>query len=64
MIQVHYGPPSESSLEILEILRKAVADELEKKRRLGQYVVVWKDGRPVAIGDDAPEDLKWSVDKC
>lgn len=42
----------------LDALKKAVAKELERKRRLGHYAVVWRDGRPVAIGEDAPDELK------
>lgn len=30
-------------------LRRAVAKALDRKRRLGQYAVVWRDGRPVRI---------------
>ncbi|WP_445011052.1 hypothetical protein [Vreelandella stevensii] len=40
--------------EMLESLRSAVAETLERKRRLGQYAVVWENDRPVFIGDDAP----------
>ena len=36
----------------LEALRRAVATALEHKRRLGQYVVVWRDGRPQRIVPD------------
>lgn len=43
--------------EILETLRKVAADTLERKRRLGHYAVIWRDGKPVAIGEDAPDDL-------
>lgn len=42
----------------LEALRKAVTNTLERKRLLGHYAVVWHDGEPVAIGDDAPDDIK------
>lgn len=38
----------------LDVLKRAVAEALERKRRLGQYAVVWQDGRPVCIGPDAP----------
>ena len=38
----------------LDVLRRAVAEALERKRRLGQYAVVWRDGRAVCIGPDAP----------
>lgn len=41
--------------EALAALRRAVADALDRKRRLGQYAVVWRDGRPHFIGPDAPD---------
>lgn len=44
--------PSEESLRILECLRVAVANALERKQRLGQYAVVWEDGYPAFIGGD------------
>lgn len=43
--------------EILETLRKVAADTLERKRRLGHYAVIWRDGKPVALGEDAPDNL-------
>lgn len=47
--------PSEEAQVILDALQKAVTQALEKKRRLGQYAVVWRDGKPVMIGEDAPK---------
>ena len=38
----------------LMVLRRVVAEALERKRRLGQYAVVWRGGRPVGL---EPEDL-------
>lgn len=38
----------------LEALRRAVATALDRKRRLGHYAVVWRDGRPVRL---EPESL-------
>lgn len=35
--------------QALAALNKAVAAALERKRRLGQYAVVWRDGRPQRI---------------
>jgi hypothetical protein len=35
---------------MLNSLRTAVAETLERKRRLGQYAVFWQDGKPVLIG--------------
>jgi hypothetical protein len=46
--------PSPEGQKQLESLRQAVEKTLEKKRRLGQYTVTWKDGSPVVAGDDAP----------
>lgn len=40
--------------KVLESLQKAVSDALERKRRLGQYAVVWRDGRPARIGPGFP----------
>ena len=55
--------PSEESKLILESLRNAVAKALEKKRRLGQYAVIWRDGKPVFIGEDAPTNTPIEVVK-
>jgi len=41
--------PSKECLIMLDSLKTAVANALEKKRRLGQYAVVWKNGKPVRI---------------
>ncbi|QSB03250.1 hypothetical protein JWZ98_10125 [Methylomonas sp. EFPC1] len=43
---------------MLDCLQLAVNKTLERKRRLGQYVVQWEGKEPFAIGDDAPEHLK------
>ena len=45
---------SPDTQKTLEALRKAVANALERKRRLGQYAVIWRDGKPVFVGEDAP----------
>lgn len=37
----------------LDALRRAVAEALERKRRLGQYAVIWRDGQVVRIEPDA-----------
>ncbi len=44
---------SEKGQVILDSLQKAVTQALEKKRRLGHYAVIWRDGKPVMIGEDA-----------
>lgn len=54
MICLKKKEPSETSLKILDSLRKTVAKTLERKRRLGHYVVVWDGEKPVLRGDDAP----------
>lgn len=46
--------PTPDTQEMLDSLRTAVAETLERKRRLGQYAVIWQDGKPVLVGDDAP----------
>ena len=54
--------PSPEGQRQLETLRQAVVKTLEKKRRLGQYAVTWKDGRPVIAGEDVPEvDESWRL---
>jgi hypothetical protein len=35
--------------QALEALRIAVTGALDRKRRLGQYAVIWRDGRAVRI---------------
>ena len=40
------------SQQILESLRLAVSRALEKKKRLGQYAVIWEDNKPVILKDD------------
>lgn len=41
--------------EVLTSLRKSVGKALERKRRLGQYAIVSKNGRPTRL---EPEDIK------
>lgn len=53
---------SEEGQVILDSLQKAVTQALEKKHRLGQYAVVWRDGKPVMIGEDAPKVSENPVD--
>ena len=38
----------------LDALRSAVAKALDRKRRLGQYAVIWRDGKVVRL---EPDDL-------
>ncbi|MCT8467525.1 hypothetical protein KZO85_02930 [Chromohalobacter canadensis] len=41
--------------EMLDSLRAAVAETLERKHRLGHYAVIWQDDKPVLVGEDAPD---------
>lgn len=50
--------PSKESMIVLESLRKAVEQALDRKKRLGQYAVVWQDGQPTIIGGDKSETTK------
>lgn len=43
------SPLSPETQRALDALRRAVAEALERKRRLGQYAVIWRDGRPVRV---------------
>jgi hypothetical protein len=58
-------PPSQESMIVLESLRKTVAKTLDRKKRLGQYAVVWQDGKPaIIVGDNlsTPEQTDSSRD--
>lgn len=48
--------------EMLDSLQAAVADTLERKRRLGQYAVIWQGGKPVLVGENAPKQAAEQVD--
>lgn len=49
------APPSPQAQAMLKALQTAVANSLEKKRKLGQYAVIWQNGQPVQTGSDAPK---------
>lgn len=54
-IVVHQGAaPTPEGLATLRVLQQAVAQALDRKRRLGQYAVVWQNGQAVQV---APENL-------
>lgn len=54
--------PSKDGQVLLQTLQQVVKQTLERKKRLGEYVVIWKDGKPVTVGDDAPgEDAQRST---
>ncbi len=48
-------PPSPQAQAMLKALQDAVRKSLERKQRLGQYAVVWQDGKPFQVGEDAPK---------
>lgn len=49
------APVSPQAQAMLKALQVAVENNLERKRRLGQYAVIWQDGRPLRIGADSPD---------
>lgn len=50
-------PLSPEDQQALDALRSAVAEALERKRRLGHYAVIWRDGQVVRI---EPEDSMYA----
>lgn len=51
----------EDDQKVLESLRKSVAKALERKRLLGQYAAVWKDGEVAYIGPNPPVKQPYSA---
>ncbi|MEO0869925.1 MAG: hypothetical protein AAFY17_16110 [Cyanobacteria bacterium J06642_11] len=49
--------PTETQ-HMLKVLRQVAKETLERKQRLGHYAVVWQDGKPVTVGEDAPEQQR------
>lgn len=47
--------PSPFAQQALAVMKQAVSKELDRKKRLGHYAVIWKDGKPVKIGEDVSE---------
>ena len=43
-----------------DALQRAVTQALERKRRLGQYAVLWEDDRMILVGPDAPREQEFS----
>jgi len=50
--------PSKDSQVMLDTLKTAVRKTLGKKKRMGQYAVIWSDGKPLLVGADVPEENK------
>ena len=44
----------------LDALQRAVTKALDRKRRLGQYAVLWEENRMVLVGPDAPREQELS----
>ena len=42
-------PLSNKDQRALDALRRAVTEALERKRRLGEYAVIWRDGQAVRL---------------
>lgn len=51
-----HAHPSDDARRMLDALRRSVAMALERKQRLGYYSVIWRNGKPVVAGSDAPMD--------
>ncbi len=41
---------------VMKSLNESVHEALDKKRRLGQYAVIWKDGKAVRLFDEEKTD--------
>lgn len=50
--------PDQDTQSMLDCLRQTATTTLERKRRLGQYVVIWQNNTPVVVGEDAPIELQ------
>ena len=50
--------PSQDTKEALTALQRAVGKALERKRRLGQYAVIWQDGKPAVLGEETPKTME------
>ena len=47
--------PSKEASATLAALKRAVKNTLDRKRRLGQYAVVWRDGKPALLDEDVED---------
>jgi len=61
MITSNQQTPSQDSQAMLDTLRTAVNKTLDKKKRLGQYAVVWSDDKAVFIGTDEHNENKLPI---
>jgi hypothetical protein len=52
---------SPDTQKMLDVLKSVATKTLERKRRLGEYAVVWQDNKPVIIGvmlEDSDDDFR------
>lgn len=55
-----FPTPDRDTQAMLDSLRQTAAKTLDRKRRLGQYAVIWRNNAPVLLGEDAPlESSAW-----
>ena len=55
MTESYKKSPSKEGQIILDTLQDAVSKALDKKRRLGQYAVVWKNGTPTMTDEKSTQ---------
>ena len=49
-VEIRYDPtPDPIAARTLAVLRQAVGEALDRKRRLGQYAVFWQNGKVVRV---------------
>jgi len=63
MITSSQETPSQDSQAMLDTLKIAVNKTLDKKKRLGQYAVVWSDDKAVLIGTDDENKVQKTLNK-
>ncbi len=39
-----------------QILLRSLQKSVAQKKRLGQYAVVWQEGKPIVTGEDVPQN--------
>lgn len=42
----------EQAQKVMDSLTKSVGEALERKRRLGQYAVIWEEGKVIRLYDE------------
>lgn len=63
-IHTDHTLPSAEALAVLNCLRTAVTEALERKRRLGHYWVEWTAEAPLLLGPDAPRPTTAKPDQA